>query len=67
MCLSFDLFQVPPARTTARRSTFCAGEIVRHDGEAAVVIKFSQERGLLLRSLGGGRWYAEPEECEPLY
>jgi hypothetical protein len=68
MCLAIDVFQVPPPRTTARRTTFCGGEIVRHYGEPAVVIKFSRRRGLRLRALDGSHgWYAEPEECEPLY
>jgi hypothetical protein len=64
----FDVFQVPPARTTARRSTFGPGERVRHYGEDALVVGFSSARGVRLKSPAGGRpWYAEPEECEPVY
>ena len=67
MCLAFDIFQIPPPRTTVRRTTFCGGEMVRHYGEVAIVIKFTRSQGLLLKSPSGGRYYAEPEECEPLY
>ncbi len=67
MSLAIDLFQVPPPRTTSRRTTFCGGEMVRHYGELATVVKFSRERGLLLKGMSGGRFYAEPEECEPWY
>ncbi len=64
----FDVFQVPFPRTTTRRSTFSPGEIVRHYGEHALVVGFSRARGVRLRSPAGGRaWYAEPEECEPMY
>jgi hypothetical protein len=64
----FDVFHVPPARTTVRRSTFSPGEMVRHYGEQALVVGFSATRGVRLRSPAGGRaWYAEPEECEPMY
>lgn len=67
MCL-FDIFMVPPPRTTERRSTFSAGEMVRHYGEHALVTGFNARRGVRLRSPAGGRaWYAEPEECEPMY
>jgi hypothetical protein len=41
--------------------------MVRHYGELATVVKFSRERGLLLKGMSGGRFYAEPEECEPWY
>jgi hypothetical protein len=64
----FDVFAVPPARTTSRRSTFSPGEMVRHYGEHALVIGFKKSRGVRLQSPAGGRpWYAEPEECEPMY
>lgn len=66
--MAFDSIYIPPARTTVRRSTFSGGEVVRHYGEPAVVIKFSRSRGLRLQALDGSHgWYAEPEECEPLY
>jgi len=68
MSLAIDLFQVPPPRTTHRQTTFCFGEMVRHYGETAIVLKTSRRRGVRLQSIGGGRpWYAEPDEVEPLY
>jgi len=68
MSLAIDLFQVPPPRTTHRQTTFCFGEMVRHYGEMAIVLKTSRRRGVRLQRLDGGRpWYAEPDEVEPLY
>jgi hypothetical protein len=53
---------------TTRQVAFSKGEVVRHYGEQAVVIGVSRRRGVRLRSMAGGLpWYAEPEECEPLY
>ena len=59
---------IPALRTSDRRSSFGPGEMVRHYGESAVVVGFNRTRGVRLRSPAGGRsWYAEPEECEPVY
>ena len=60
--------RVPAPRASHRQTTFCVGEMVRHYGEPAVVVKTSRRRGVRLRSIGGGLpFYAEPEEVEPLY
>jgi hypothetical protein len=68
MSFLFGVVAVPPAKTTPRRSTFSPGERVRHHGEQALVVGFRPSRGVRLRSPAGGRgWYAEPEECEPMY
>ena len=66
MTLAIDFFQVPPPRTTHRRTTFCCGEMVRHEGEDAMVVRFSPSRGVLLKG-ASGKWFAEPDEIEPRY
>ena len=67
MSLAID-FRVPPPRSSHRHTTFFFGEMVRHYGETAVVIKTSRKRGVRLQSIAGGLpWYAEPDEVEPLY
>jgi len=43
------------------------GDIVENFGEVGRVISIDEERGLMLRKVGGRmRWLADPEKCRPV-
>ena len=64
----YPMMDLPLVRNRSRVGAFSPGEMVSHYGERAIVVSFSRSRGVRLRApMERTSYWAEPEECEPIY